>query len=170
MVKELSVNVFVLDWDLTECARAHGDKHVVKMITETAQLLSSSFYATGQQDLTPYRLSHANHPWAIWARKSLTNWKWLAMLGLNLYLEYVYRYGNRVHASGEVICKIIQTPPDLKDIGLTPMPLCMPDDCKTNNVVESYRNYYRFYKSHLHKYTKRDKPKWIEVRDDTDYK
>lgn len=156
------MNVFVLDWDLTECAKAHGDKHVVKMITETAQLLSSTYYATNESHITPYKLSHANHPWAIWARTSLSNWKWLAILGLNLYLEYLYRYGNHRHAGGEVICKLVQNPPTLIDIDLTPMPLCMPDDCKTQDVVESYRNYYRYYKSHLHKYTKRNKPDWLD--------
>jgi hypothetical protein len=42
------------------------------------------------------------------------------------------------------------------------LPLAMPDDFKVeNNLIESYRNYYRDGKKHLHKWTNRNQPNWI---------
>ena len=35
------MNIFVLDDDIEKCARYHCDKHVVKMILESAQMLST---------------------------------------------------------------------------------------------------------------------------------
>ena len=36
------MNIFYLSHDVDECARFHVDKHVVKMILESAQLLSTA--------------------------------------------------------------------------------------------------------------------------------
>ena len=74
------MNIFILDLDPQSCAEAHCDKHVVKMILETAQLLSSALWITGVE--APYRLTHKNHPCAIWTRESLDNYMWLCQLGL----------------------------------------------------------------------------------------
>lgn len=155
------MNVFVLDMNLQRCAEYHTDKHVVKMLTETAQLLSSTYYSTNEETIAPYKLSHYNHPWAIWARASLNNWNWLSCFGLYLYEEYKYRYGNKHHGGGDIICYMVQFPPSLSLSTLTPMPLCMPEECKHTNVVESYRTYYNEYKSHLFKWTGRKVPYWI---------
>ena len=68
------MNIFFLDYDVKKCAEDHCDKHVVKMILETAQLLCGVHHATEQETPNvPYKLSHKNHPCAIWSRQSLTN-------------------------------------------------------------------------------------------------
>lgn len=159
------MNVFVLDMDLRKCAEYHTDKHVVKMITETAQLLSSAYYSTNEEEFAPYKLSHFNHPWAIWARASLENWMWLANFGLHLYDEYRYRYQKEHHRAGDLLCYMINFPPNLQSSSITPKPLCMPADCKTSNVVESYRNYYNKYKTHIFKWTGRSMPEWCQRTD-----
>lgn len=156
------MNVFVLDTNLQKCAEYHTDKHVVKMLTETAQLLSSAYYSTNEETVAPYKLSHFKHPWAIWARASLSNWSWLSCLGLHLYDEYKYRYGDKHHKGGDMICYMVQFPPSLPTGTVTQMPLCMPEDCKTDDVVASYREYYKRYKTHIFKWTKRGKPYWLE--------
>lgn len=158
------MNVFVLDMDLRKCAEYHTDKHVVKMITETAQLLSSAYYSTNEEMLAPYKLSHKFHPWSIWARESLDNWLWLEKLGICLYAEYKYRYHNRTHKAGTALIQMSVNIPNLVSNGMTKMPLCMPFECKTEGVVESYRNYYNMYKRHLFKWTGRKVPEWISVR------
>ena len=68
------MNIFYLDEDVIACARAHMDKHVVKMPIEYAQLLSTAHHClnTPQAKLA-YRLTHKNHPSAVWTRSS-----WLA--------------------------------------------------------------------------------------------
>jgi hypothetical protein len=69
------MNIFFLDENPTLSAKYHVDKHVVKMILETAQLLCSVHHVTDQvTDQVPYKLSHKNHPCAIWARESLSNY------------------------------------------------------------------------------------------------
>lgn len=160
------MNVFVLDTDLRKCAEYHTDKHVVKMITETAQLLSSAYYSTHEENLAPYQLSHYNHPWAKWARNNLTNWMWLSLLGNELYVEYKYRYGDKHHLGGDMIYYMRKFPPSLAPGRLTEMPLCMPDECKLDTTVESYRNYYNMCKYHLFRWRGRAVPHWVELEGD----
>jgi hypothetical protein len=97
------MNIFFLDEDPTLSAQYHVDKHVVKMILETAQLLCGVHHATSQiTDQVPYKLSHKNHPCAIWARTSLSNYLYLCELGLELCKEYTYRYGNQDLPLGKI--------------------------------------------------------------------
>ena len=68
------MNIFVLDLDVKKCAEYHVDKHVVKMILESAQLLCGVHHIVSPDNVNiPYKLSHKNHPCSIWTRKSLSN-------------------------------------------------------------------------------------------------
>ncbi len=152
------MNIFVLDQNHKLNAQYHVDRHVVKMIVEQAQLLCSVYYYTGQDEISPYRLTHKNHPCAIWTRESLSNWKWLRDATLALAEEYTYRYG-KLHKSGEIVKSLPE--PKLIDIGMTPFAQAMPESYRNNNVVEAYRKYYREDKSHLFSWKQRQKPYWI---------
>jgi len=155
------MNIFFLDESPTLSAKYHVDKHVVKMILETAQLLCGVHHATDQAtDQVPYKLSHKNHPCAIWARESLSNYLYLCELGLELGKEYTYRYGKR-HKSIEVIEWCIVNKPNIPDIGFTKPAMAMPDEFKTDSVVESYRNYYMGAKISLASWKNREKPFWF---------
>jgi len=155
------MNIFFLDENPTLSAKYHVDKHVVKMILETAQLLCGVHHSTDQvTDQVPYRLSHKNHPCAIWARESLSNYLYLCELGLELGKEYTYRYGKR-HKSIEVIEWCIVNKPNIPDIGFTTPARAMPDEFKVDSVVESYRNYYMGAKSDLASWKNREKPFWF---------
>ena len=82
------MNIFFLDYDTQKCAQYHCDKHVVKMVLETAQLLCGVHHTTPQvTPQVPYKLSHKNHPCAIWCRESLSNYLYLCDLGLELCKE-----------------------------------------------------------------------------------
>ena len=85
------MNIFYLDNDPKVCAQYHVDKHVVKMILETAQLLSTTHWMSGSEG--PYRQTHKNHPSAVWARSNKSNYIWLCELGMELCKEYTHRYG-----------------------------------------------------------------------------
>jgi len=161
------MNIFILDWDVKKCAQYHNDKHVVKMILETAQLLCGVHHMTDQandqaNDQVPYRLSHKNHPCSIWARKSLTNYLYLAELGLELCKEYTFRYGKR-HKSQDVIEWCIENKPSIKDIGFTEPAKAMPEEYKVDDVVQSYRNYYNGAKVSFSKWKNREIPKWFKA-------
>lgn len=157
------MNIFILDKDVKKCAQYHCDKHVVKMILETAQLLCGVHHMTAQvTDQVPYKLSHKNHPCAIWARESYTNYLYLCELGLALCDEYTHRYGKR-HKSMEVILWCIGNRPNIADKGLTEFAKAMPEEYKVKSAVESYRNYYRGAKSGFASWKNRDIPKWFQV-------
>jgi hypothetical protein len=155
------MNIFFLDYDVKKCAKDHCDKHVVKMILETAQLLCGVHHATEQKTPNiPYKLSHKNHPCAIWTRESLSNYLYLCELGLELCKEYTYRYGKR-HKSQDVIEWCITNKLNIIDKGFTEPPKAMPDEYKVVDVVESYRNYYRGAKSGFAVWKNRVKPNWF---------
>ena len=161
------MNIFFLDTDVKKCAEYHCDKHVVKMILETAQLLCSAHHVTDQvttkyrisTDQVPYKLSHKNHPCSIWVRSSLSNYLYLCELGLELCKEYTYRYEKR-HKSQDVIEWCVTNKVNICDKGLTEPPKAMPDEYKVKDVVESYRNYYMGAKKTFATWKKREVPIW----------
>ena len=163
-----SMNIFFLDWDTKKCAEYHCDKHVVKMILETAQLLCGAHHVTHQAptkyrpstDQVPYKLSHKNHPCSIWVRESLSNYLYLCDLGLELCKEYTYRYGKR-HKSQDVIEWCLTNKLNICDKGFTEPPKAMPDEYKVTDVIESYRNYYNGAKKDFAKWKNRDIPEWF---------
>lgn len=148
------MNIFALDRDPVEAARMHCDKHVVKMVLETAQILST---IAGHG----YKPTHKNHPCTRWAAESRANYAWLFDLGVELGREYTRRYGKR-HKSSYVIAGM-WPPRDLPDIGLTPFALVMPDEYKTDCPVESYRAYYLGEKAAMAKYKNGRTPKWMQA-------
>lgn len=153
------MNVFVLSEDIYECASLHCDKHVVKMILETAQLLCSVHHMTGST--APYKLTHKNHPCSIWARENDSNYLWLCELGLALCAEYTKRY-KKVHKTQAIIEWCIDNIPTLSSAPKTVHPLCMPDECKSDNIVDSYRQYYILKSKDIDmRYTQTTKPEWL---------
>lgn len=152
------MNIFYLNNDLHECAKAHMDRHVVKMVTEYAQLLSSAVRMSGID--AGYKLTHANHPCAIWVRESLDNWLWLKELATELNYEYMYRYDRAEnHKAFDVIQSLPL--PNIPSIGITEFKLAMPDDVRVTDPIQSYRNYYNVHKQHIAKWTNRDMPDWF---------
>ncbi len=156
------MNIFVLDKDPATAAQYHTDSHVVKMILESAQMMSTTVRLSGVETDIAYKIAHKNHPCTIWTRQSLTNWRWLGSLAHYLNEEYKYRFGHiKNHKSYDVISKLPW--PDIPDIGLTYFAQAMPDIYRIEkDSVQSYRNYYLNEKKHLFKWTKRSQPFWIE--------
>ena len=154
------MNIFVLDTDPKKCAVYHNDKHVVKMILETAQLLCGSHHVTESQYDIPYKLSHKNHPCSIWVRECIENYIWLCDLGLELCEEYTYRYGKR-HKSQDIIEWCLMNTPNIPTNGdVTPFALAMPDECKVGTAIDSYRVYYMVEKRSLASWKNRQTPEW----------
>jgi hypothetical protein len=154
------MNIFVLDNEPVKCAKYHNDKHVVKMILETAQLLCGVHWVEGSE--APYKLSHRNHPCAIWTRECIDNYVWLCQLGLALCNEYTYRY-EKTHKSQAVIEWCYDNLPRLpKKTGITPFALAMPIECKVGDAVESYRTYYMVEKRDIASWKNREIPFWYK--------
>ena len=68
------MNIFYLDRDPELAAIYQYNKHVVKMILESAQMLCTAHHCYGdaeQKANVPYKQAHLNHPSTIWARSCL---------------------------------------------------------------------------------------------------
>ncbi len=65
------VNIFMLDHDPVRAAQWHADRHVVKMILETAQLLSTAWHVTANAEYLPMPDDPADDPRTPWLRKVL---------------------------------------------------------------------------------------------------
>lgn len=164
------MNIFFLSNDAYEAAKMQADKHVVKMILESAQMLSTAhriidgnekFELPDDRDELFYKATHRNHPSAVWCRTSVENYNWLVDHFDGLLKEYTHRY-EKEHKSGRLLYQLQSPPLNLEEWDWTQPPCCMPDEFKTDSYVDSYREYYRKAKSHLHKWTKREPPDWIK--------
>jgi hypothetical protein len=162
------VNIFYLDRNPVTAAQAMTDKHVVKMILESAQLLSTAHrvldgiptvvlsksgarltrYAHSNDLL--YKSTHVNHPSAIWVRQSVPNYEWLYRHFCALCDEYTRRY-TKVHATDQRLRSVLATlPTALSSDQPTVMPCAMPDQYKyEGNPVLAYRHYYVKEKLHM---------------------
>jgi hypothetical protein len=158
------MNIFVLDSDPYIAAQMQCDKHVVKMVLETGQLLATAHHVVDKEldDVNAFlpKKTHENHPCAIWARTSNNNYTWLHCHFEALLNEYTYRY-NKKH-KWEIYRETLGWLPEQIQVGYkTPQPLCMPDEYKTKDVIQSYRNYYLGDKARFAKWAKtRQAPNW----------
>ena len=176
------MNLFYLDPDTKLSVQMHCDKHVVKMILEYAQLLSTAHrMLDGEQKVVKhktrnvkrwvlsdeesdekiYKATHFNHPSSVWARQSDSNYQYLYKLFCDLCDEYTYRY-NKVHLTDQKLRKTLaKTPTNIAKKEFVKPPRCMPDHCKVGSVEDSYREYYRVEKSYMTVWSKRPTPSFM---------
>ena len=138
------MNIFYLDKDPYKAAKHMYNKHVVKMILESAQLLCTAhIILDGDNADVPYKSTHKNHPSAIWTRESTANYAWLYFHMMALGDEYTKRYGKKHLTITKCEDTLSKLPNSILDIGFTPMPQCMPAEYKVpGDSVTAYWNYY----------------------------
>ena len=171
------MNIFHLDKSAEVSALYHCDKHVVKMILETGQMLSTAYQRHCGIDEELYKPAYPHHPMTIWVGDSLGNYMWSIDLLGHLLNQYRHRYHNRIHKTGRILNNLICLNDKIKDKFeyqnfLIP-PLCMPDEYKTLvridednatdefDYIQSYRNYYVGEKKRFAKYTSVDTPDFM---------
>jgi len=185
------MNIFYIDEDPVQAAQWMVDKHVVKMILESAQLLSTAHRLLDGREIQLqvevineegdtktrkkkwwllndareeilYSATHINHPSAIWCRSSIENYNWLVDHFFALMQEYTYRYDKEHKCFGELSYMLQSPPKNLQEFDFTTIPSAMPDECKiSKNPVENYRNYYNTAKRRMFSWKKRETPPWI---------
>lgn len=175
------MNIFYLDPSPKTCAQMHLDKHVVKMIIEYAQLMSTAHRVLdGEQyidktannrSIKRWRLhddredrlmkaSHINHPSGVWVRDNTENYMWLFAMWHYLCEEYTFRYGKQ-HACSRLKNDLAIAPFNMKNGQFYAPTPAMPDDCKIpGDSLSSYHKYYIERKSHFARWTKREVPYW----------
>ena len=139
------MNIFYLDKDPKIAAQMHCDKHCVKMILEYAQLLSTAHRMLDADSVKSdkfYKVTHKNHPSAIWTRESKDHYLWLYDLFLNLCDEYSKRYSKNHNTKSTIGESLMILPKNIKNNGWIDPPQCMPDYCKKKDTVDAYRKFY----------------------------
>ena len=157
------MNIFVLDADPFVAAQMMCDKHVVKMILEGCQMLSTVHSLDVVQDNKPklYKPCFHNHPCTIWARASKSNYYWLANHTHELTNEYTSRY-NKVHKSTSMARWFTHNAPsNLPDTICTKFAQAMPEVYKNTDAVKAYRAYYVGDKRRFAKWSNGKTPKWF---------
>jgi hypothetical protein len=177
------MNIFFLDRNTATCARYHCDKHVVKMILESAQLLCTAhrlidgvlytgktktgrnmkrWLLSDRRENVLYKASHVNHPSAIWVRQNSLHYDWLRELMGSLLREYSYRY-DKTHKCAEIYRELQIKPNGIATVEWQDPPQAMPDDAKVSgDSVLAYRNYYCMHKRRMAKWKYRDTPDWYK--------
>jgi hypothetical protein len=159
------MNIFIVHENPTIAAHQLCDKHVVKMIVEGCQMLST-IHRIGASHViyAPVELfkeSFANHPCTIWARESVENYNWLAEHTYELSNEYSRRY-NKTHKCHDMTVWFENhVPYYIPKSKLTPFAQAMPDKYKCPDAVQAYRNYYIGEKARFAKWKYTEQPLWF---------
>lgn len=135
------MNLFYLDRDPVEAARLQCDKHVVKMILETAQLLSTAHVELGHES-PAYKPTHKNHPSAVWVRSSFKAYRWAWRHMRALGDEYTKRYGKIHKTIAEHLDSLSVPPSNIPHVDFVDPPQCMYDECRRDDTVLAYQLYY----------------------------
>ena len=136
------MNIFYLDKCPVKAAQVQYNKHVVKMILESAQMLCAAHHVLGSKLDIPYKIAHKNHPSTIWCRQNTRHYFWLYEHMLALGHEYTNRYGKE-HLS-IIKCKepLRLAPINMPTYEFEQPPQCMPDEYKDPCSIQAYWNYY----------------------------
>lgn len=167
------MNIFVLDSSPVLAAQYQCDKHVVKMIVESAQMLCTAHrlldgkmklvdkfsLKTGKTrkgkiwelddkalDADLYRVCHQNHPCTVWTMESMANYIWHYEHFCVLCNEYTYRYGKKHKTDTKLRFLLDTAPGNIPDIGQTQFRLAMnsqPQCINPADPVGSYRAFYQ---------------------------
>ncbi|OUT71701.1 MAG: hypothetical protein CBB70_00050 [Planctomycetaceae bacterium TMED10] len=181
------MNIFILNNDPVLAAQEQCDKHVVKMIVESAQMLSTVHrMLDGTMERRPsksgamlqywklhddredivYKACHFNHPSTVWTRESKANYDWHYKHFIGLCDEYTYRYG-KVHSTDTKLRNhLVYSPNNIPMKGMTPFKLAMGSnpECMFEDAVKSYRAFYHTKQAKFNMaWTKRPQPKWFNA-------
>lgn len=138
---EVKINIFYLDHDPILAARYHGDKHLVKMTVETAQMLSTAHHVHSGALQGLYKPTHRNHPMTVWVRKTRSNYEWTYQFFQAMCDEFTFRR-DKIHATSRLLEPLLIPPTGISKGAITDVPLCMPEEFHLSCPVESYRKYY----------------------------
>ena len=176
------MNIFYLHLDPVESAKLHCDKHVVKMIIEYAQMLSTAHrmldgkeyidassgrrikrwkHPNSNMDGVLYKASHINHPSAQWVRQNAIQYQYMYDMFTALCDEYTFRYG-KTHMTDTKLRVLLNELPSNIILGTwNPPPQCMPEDVKMMSSILAYHKYYAKYKKNFAVWTDRPVPKFM---------
>lgn len=182
-----TLNIFILDNDPVKAAQQQCDKHIVKMVLESAQMLSSAhrildgelerrpslsgktntkyYKLPDKREDTLYKAVHFNHPCSIWTRESQANYDWHYLHFIALCKEYEYRY-DKVHMCYTKLADVLyDSPNNIANKPQTPFAIAMGSnpECILDDAIESYKSFYQAKQANFKMlWSKRPKPTWFQ--------
>lgn len=179
------MNIFFLDIDPIKCAHYHCNKHIVKMITEHAQMMSMAiWYHDRKQALRLYEKgrimnappevtgkpprtdSHLMHPCTMWVRESRKHFDWLKLMSAEMAHEYYLRFGQfhnpPRHHSSYVDCIAHLNSSKIPDSPWESPPQAMPEEFRGPDAAEAYKRLYGLDKIRFARWTVREMPEWFK--------
>lgn len=182
------MNIFILHENPIKAAQLQCDKHVVKMIVESAQMLSTAhrmldgymekrlsksgkrmvnYWVHPNKNLenTLYKAVHHSHPCTKWTMESLQNYIWHYEHFYALCVEYTYRYG-KTHSTETLLDEVLSIPPkNIHNNGLTDFALAMQNEPQCIHEGDPVRSYHEFYQTKQDRFkmiwSKRNVPEWF---------
>ena len=140
------MNIFYLDPSPRRSVDFMSDKHIVKMVLESAQLLCTAHQIldskTHIDGVELYKVAHKNHPSSIWVKSNKHHYNWLYEHFVELSNEYTQRY-KKTHTTYSKLSHVLSTPPkNIPQKKFELPPQCMPDQYKNKSTVKAYLTYY----------------------------
>ena len=166
------MNIFYLHEDPVKAAKLQYNKHVVKMILESAQMLCTAHHHWSDElgykpDYVPYKIAHYNHPSTIWCRQNVRQYYWLYNHMIALGDEYTKRYG-KTHLTITKCKEPLELCPfGMPDGEFTQPPQAMPDEYKVDG--DSLRAYWQYYISDKSSICNTKKEKLYDIKDLENY-
>lgn len=185
------MNIFILSTDPVEAAKMQCNAHIVKMVIESAQMLSTAhrvldgrpekhpsksgkrlinkyIHQTKELDDVLYGAVHQNHPCTKWTMVSNNNYTWHYIHFIALCDEYTHRYG-KIHGTDSRLREVLRTPP--RNIPIAPKTqFCLamhsrPECMFPHDPVKSYRMFYQTKQERFNMvWSKREVPDWFQVK------
>jgi len=180
------MNIFILDEDPVIAAQLQCDKHAVKMVVESAQMLSTVHrmldgevykapsksgkrmikkWRHPHQDDVLYGAVHMHHPCTVWTAETKSNYDWHYQHFVALCQEYTYRYGRKHLSEVKLLDVLKDAPANIPHGPLTRMPLAMkanPECINEDDIVGSYQAYYQTKQDRFEMvWSKREVPEWF---------
>ena len=172
------MNIFILDKSINKCAEYHCDKHVVKMIIETCQILSAVIDVnyidehrgkgwkskpSQQLGLPNYPPAHVKHPATLWAIEARGKAKWVCHHLRELCHQYYLRYDKNHKLEG---CTMIYEAQlkycEFKKERKTEFVQAITNKkWHRKDPVEAYRTYYNMEKFTFAKWKLGNIPNWF---------
>jgi hypothetical protein len=157
------MNIFVLDKDPIQAAKYHCDKHL-KMILESAQMLSTCVRHLGVEDANLYKKFNPKHPCNLWLMESRENVKWLIDMATQLGNENVIRR-NKQHKSMSIVSHAKKYVDLFPNKPFTQFKLAMFPQFMTSDPVHSYRLFYAGSKFRFATWKNGQPPWWDAYRE-----
>ena len=164
------MNIFILEGDIEtqkidwhKSAKSLDNFRINKMILENCQMFSTALNQKYGKQVAPYKSFNPKHPCCLWVSKSSENFLTLISHSKYMLEEFYKRFGStKKHKCEDVLvsCEKLFSPCLFDEHNLTILPMAMPNEFQSSNIILSYRKFFASKKRM--RYFKNDVPKWFK--------